>query len=453
MNLAWISVAALVLAVAVSCTTTINVGILSLSLALVLGVYLGGMSADAVLAGFPTSLLVTLIGVTLLFSIAECNGTLGRLTARAVRLCRGHRGVLPIMFFVIGFFISTIGAGATPASALLAPPAMAVAATAGIPPLLMAVMAGNGALAGTLSPFAPTGIVAHGVMRRIGLGGVEWETFGYNALAHTIVGFGGFLLLGGWRLFLKHADSTEDAAPQLVRSDATAADLPLAATRTAAREPAGLVVTDSRPQAPALPPLERPHWLTTASIVLLVIGVAGFGINVGMVALVVSTTLILLRTVDEQKAIQRMPWGVILMVTGVTVLVAMLEKTKGLDLFTAGIARVATPATIAPIVSFGTGVVSVYSSTSGVVLPAFLPMVPNLAERLGGLHPLPIAWSMNVGASLVDLSSLSTVGALFIAGAAPGSDPRRLFNSLLLWGLSMSIVGAALCWLLFGLQE
>jgi di/tricarboxylate transporter len=438
-NLAWISVAALVLAVALSCTTTVNVGILSLSLALLLGVYLGGMTTDAVLAGFPTALLVTLVGVTLLFSIAECNGTLARLTSRAVRLCRGHRGVLPIMFFVLGVIISTIGAGATPASALLAPPAMAVAATAGIPPLLMAIMAGNGALAGTLSPFAPTGIVAHGVMRRIGLGGVEWETFAYNALAHTIVGFAGFFLLGGWRLFTRPPSPRDGSAPPPPENGHSEAG-------------GGRETSLGQARAP-LAPLEWHHWLTTAAIVVLIIAVAGFGMNVGMVALVLATTLILLRTVEESKAIQRMPWSVILMVTGVTVLVAMLEKTKGLDLFTAGIARVATPATIAPIVSFGTGVVSVYSSTSGVVLPAFLPMVPDLAQRLGGLHPLPIAWSMNVGASLVDLSSLSTVGALFIAGAAPGSDVRRLFNSLLVWGLSMSLVGAALCWVLFGPQE
>ena len=107
------------------------------------------------------------------------------------------------MFFVLGFGIATIGPGGTPTSALLAPPAMAVAARAGIPPLLMAIMAGNGALAGTLSPFAPTGIVANGVMERIGLGGVEWQTYAYNALAHTLVGFGGFVLLGGWRLFAR----------------------------------------------------------------------------------------------------------------------------------------------------------------------------------------------------------------------------------------------------------
>ena len=56
-----------------------------------------------------------------------------------------------------------------------------------------------------------------------------------------------------------------------------------------------------------------------------------------------------------------------------------------MELFTTGLANISTPATIAPVVAFGTGVVSVYSSTSGVVLPAFLPMVPDLAQRVGGL--------------------------------------------------------------------
>ncbi len=414
MSLAWISVGALVLAVTLSCTTAINVGVLSLAMALIVGVFLGDMSPSAVLDGFPVDLLVTLVGVTLLFAIAEVNGTLERFTARAVRLCRGHAGVLPVMFFFIGFIVATIGPGATPASALLAPPAMAVAARAGVPPLLMAIMAGNGTLAGTLSPFAPTGIVAHGVMERIGLGGVEWQTFAYNAFAHALVGFGGFLLLGGWKLFRRGT------------ATANAADLEEAA------------------------PMEARHWITAAGIVVLIVAVAGFELNVGMVALIVAAALILLGAADESKAIARMPWGVILMVTGVTVLIALLQETQGLALITTGIANLSTAATIEPIVAFGAGIVSVYSSTSGVVLPAFLPMVPQLAERLGGIDPLSIAWSMNVSASLVDLSSLSTVGALYIAGAGAGTDTRKLFNALLAWGLSMSVVGAVLCYALFG---
>jgi hypothetical protein len=33
--------------------------------------------------------------------------------------------------------------------------------------------------------------------------------------------------------------------------------------------------------------------------------------------------------------------------------------------------------------------------------------------------------------------------------AAVGADTRRLFTQLLIWGLSMSVVGAALCYVLF----
>ena len=105
MSLAWVSVAALVLAVTLSCTTTINVGVLSLALALLVGVGLAGMTPAEVIEGFPVDLLVTLVGVTLLFAIAEVNGTLARFTERAVRLCRGHAGVLPVMFFVVGFVV------------------------------------------------------------------------------------------------------------------------------------------------------------------------------------------------------------------------------------------------------------------------------------------------------------------------------------------------------------
>ena len=46
---------------------------------------------------------------------------------------------------------------------------------------------------------------------------------------------------------------------------------------------------------------------------------------------------------DHEQAIRKMPWTPILMVSGVTVLIALLEKTGGLDLFTRLLARFATP--------------------------------------------------------------------------------------------------------------
>ena len=102
------------------------------------------------------------------------------------------------------------------------------------------------------------------------------------------------------------------------------------------------------------------------------------------------------------------------------------------------------------MIALVTGLVSVYSSTSGVVLPAFLPSVPGLVEKLGGGDPLAIASSILVGGHLVDVSPLSTIGALCVAGAAAGEDRRLLFNRVLAWGLSMAVVGAVL--LLRGLR-
>jgi di/tricarboxylate transporter len=413
MDLAWISVAALVIAVTLSMVTTINVGIVCLASAWIVGVLLGGMTVGEILEGFPTQLFITLAGVTLLFGMARGNGTLERITERAVRLCRGHRGILPIMFFFLALGLASIGPGSIGATALLAPPAMLVAHRAGIPFLLMAVMIGNGALAGSLSPFSPTGVVANGVMARMGFPGLEWQTFINNILGHTLVAFGGYAVLGGLKLF-KRGESTL----------------------------AGVEV--------AVHPIEPRHWLTLSVIAGLLVAVIGFNFEVGMTALTAATILTFARAADEKEAIHSMPWGVMLMVTGVTVLITLMERTQGLNLFTDLLVRMSTTESVTAVVAFVTGVVSVYSSTSGVVLPAFLPTVPGLVERLGGIDPIAVASAMNVGSHLVDLSPLSTTGALCMAGIPAGVDSQNLFNKLLAWGLSMTVVGALVCWLMFG---
>src|ERR1044071_5481957 len=111
MNLAGLSLGALALAIVVSCVTRLNVGILAVAMAWIIGVYFAGMSANDVMNGFPTQLFLTLAGVTLLFTLAQANGTLDRVAHHAVRICRGHRGVVPIMYFVLAAALASIGPG------------------------------------------------------------------------------------------------------------------------------------------------------------------------------------------------------------------------------------------------------------------------------------------------------------------------------------------------------
>jgi di/tricarboxylate transporter len=412
MSLAYISLAALVIAILVSCFTELNVGILSLALAWIVGVYLGGMTLNQVIAGFPVALFLTLAGVTLLFAQAQLNGTLDRIAHRAVRICRGNAGLIPVMFFALAAALASLGPGNVSTAALLAPMAMAVAGRSAIPAFLMIIMVGNGAQAGSLSPFAPTGVIVNGLMEKIGLPGQEWHTYWTNLAAHALVAFGGYFAFGGLKLFGS----------------------------------AQVVTIDPKPEEVAL---ERRHWITIVVIATLLVGVLGFEVNVGMGALAGAVMLAILGAADHKEAVKKMPWSVIMMMSGVTVLISLLEKTGGLDLFTAALAVLATPATVTGVIAFVIGLISVYSSTSGVVLPAFLPTVPGLIMRLGGGDPVSIATSMNVGAHLVDLSPLSTTGALCLAGVSPTENVRSVFNKLLAWGLSMTVVGAIICYLFF----
>ena len=422
MSLASLSLLALAVAIIVSCTSKINVGVLAMALAWIIGVYLGGMRLNEITAGFPTQLFLTLVGVTLLFSQAQVNGTLDRVAQRAVLWCRGNLGLIPIMFFCLALVLGSIGPGGIAAAALTAPMAMAVAGRTGISAFLMAIMVGNGANASSLSPFAPTGIIVNGLMAKMGLTGVEWQNYLNVMLAHSIVAFAGYFVFGGWRFFGR--TYREEEIPGTAVS---------ASANSAGRS------------------FESKHWWTLGVVGVLIAGVIFFDINVGMGALAGAVLLAIIGAADEAVAIRAMPWGPILMVSGVTVLISLLEKTGGMDLFTTLLARFSSEKTVTGVTAFLTGSISVYSSTSGVVLPAFLPTVPGLITKLGGGDAMAIASSMNVGAHLVDVSPLSTTGALCIAAAPPNTDIRSLFRKMLAWGLSMALVAAAGCYLVFGL--
>lgn len=427
MGLASMSLCALVVAIIASCTTKINVGVLSLAFAWLVGVYFGGMKPSELAAGFPTELFLTLAGVTLLFTQAQLNGTLGKVAHHALRSCRGNLGLIPIMFFSLALGLGSIGPGSIAAAALVAPMAMAVAGRAGIPVFLMAIMVGNGANASSLSPIAPTGIIVSRLMARIGLTGVHWQSYFSVMLAHTVVAFAGYFAFGGWRLFARTYHEPADVA------DPVAANGP---DQTASQ---------------AGQPLAARHWITLGVIGALIAGVIFFKVHVGMGALAGAVLLALLGVADDAGAIKAMPWGPILMVTGVTVLIALLEKTGGMDLFTSLLAHVSSRKSVTGITAFLTGSISIYSSTSGVVLPAFLPTVPGLIAKLGGGDPMAIASSINVGSHLVDVSPLSTTGALCIAAAPLNADVRALFRKMLAWGVSMAVVGALGCYVVFGL--
>ncbi|MDP1572369.1 MAG: SLC13 family permease [Vicinamibacterales bacterium] len=402
------SLLALLIAIALSCTSRVNVGLLAIALAWLVSLYAGRV--ELVTAGFPAQLFLTLAGVTLLFALAEVNGTLGRVAFAALRLVRGRAALVPWVFFLIACGISSVGPGSIASVALVVPMAMAVGARTGMPPFLTALMVANGANAGNLSPFSAVGVIANTNMAAIGLGGTEVKVWAANFLAHVVVGGAAYVMLGGPRL----------------------------------RGEAGLELTAEGHAMTAS------HWTTVTVVAAWIAGVIGLGLPLGPSAFAAAVILVVARMADESAAIKRMPWNAVLMVTGMSVLVSVLEATGGMALFTTLLATLATPGSLHGVMAFVTGLISTYSSTSGVVLPTFLPTVPGLVAQVGGGDPLTVALSINVGASIVDVSPLSTLGALCVAAVVDPRQTQPLFRSLMIWGLSMTVVGGVLCQLLMG---
>ena len=71
-----LSLAALIVVIVFSLTSRINVGVLAVALATGVAVLFARWKPDELAALFPSSLFLTLVGVTLLFSAAQANGTL-----------------------------------------------------------------------------------------------------------------------------------------------------------------------------------------------------------------------------------------------------------------------------------------------------------------------------------------------------------------------------------------
>lgn len=410
MSPAELSLVAILVVVVASFGTRLNVGVLAVALAWPIAVYAAGWKPDQLMAAFPSSLFLTLLGVTLLFGVAQVNGTMAALTQRSLALAAGRAGLLPMLFFVLACAISTLGPGAIATLALLAPLAMAAGVRAGVPVLLTALTIGNGANAGNLSPFSAVGVIVASAMGKAGLAGHEWRVWAANFVAHALAGALAWALFGG---------------PALLRAGATLAR-----------------------ETPT--PFTSAHRLTLGVGALWILAVVVLKVNLGLAAFAAAAVLVLARTADDAAMVKAVPWSVLVMVCGVSVLIGVLEGTGGMALFTDLLARVASPASVNGVIAFITGTISTYSSTSGVVYPTFLPSVPGLVQRLGGGDPLEIALSINVGAALVDVSPLSTLGALCIAALPTGQEPARLFRSLLLWGLSMTILGAVFCQLFIG---
>ncbi len=419
MNLAVVSLFSLLVVVVISCINQrLNPGLLALLAASLIGFFLGGMSIISITALFPANLFLLLISMSLVFGTAHHNGTLEKLTERALYLIKGQQKLLPLLIFVLAFLLSALGPGNIVATAILAPMAMMMAKKHHVSQILIAIMLCTGANAGAFSPFAPTGIITLGLLEQMAVPtDLIWVVFGASTVLQSISALGAYAL-------------------HLVRRS---------------RRQVAQLKHEAKKCVVVIEPLLKQQKITLALIVVLLLGVLVAQLPLILMALLIALVMFALGLAEEEKILQSIPWGTILMVTGIAVLIGLMEETGGLELATDFIAASANPGQINGLLAFISGLVSAYSSSSGVVLPAFLPLIPGLAAKMQIATMIPMMIAVAVGSHMVDVSPLSTLGALSLAAVKEKSVRNRMFKILMIWGMSMSVVAGLLAWIFLDL--
>ena len=439
---ALVSILALVILVGISCVNEdLNVGFLGIAFGIIVGGVFAGTPASKVMNAFPLSLFMILVGVTFLFGMAQTNGTMEKLTAYSIRACKGNTALVPIIIYILATFITTIGPGNIAGCALMAPVAMAIASKVKMPAFLMTLLVVGACNGAAFSPFAPTGIISNGIIAKCApelgipadyLNTLAWKIHFNSTIAQGFVNIGGFFVMGGLKWIREQKGAALDIDELAPKPE------PFNAAQTTTLLLVAILII--LVVVPGLPGVKGTLPKTITNMLS----------NVGSISFVLSIILMLTGYGDSKAAVKVMPWSVIMMVCGVSVLIDVMDKAGGLNFLVEVMASVAGPTTICFWTAFVPAVISAYSSSSGVVMPMFLPMTPGLVELTGG-DPIAIISAIDVGSHLVDTSPLSTLGALCIASAGEEEDKGVLFRKLLIWGLSMSIVSGIVCYVFFGL--
>ncbi|MEW9872609.1 SLC13 family permease [Arthrobacter sp. HS15c] len=457
MSLSLIAFLVLVAAFAIGSFTKINAGLLATVAAFGVGTLLAGMSIKDVIGQFPAGLFFILVGATLLFAIVRINGTIDLLAYWAERLAGDRKILVPILMFLLTAALASAGAFTPAAIAIVAPVGLALGMRFGISTLAMGLVIVQGANAGAFSPVNPFGVLANKMLDGAGAADGSFKLYAYCFVFNAILAAIAYVLVqaimkrraakeearlqGGETGGAKHDGGA--AAPAVSSASAPSGSGTAVLTAPAQTSVAAGSATRTGPEKVAATPMRI---LTLVGIAALLVLTTVLGIDVGVASLVIATVLIVLDSDVQKPAVESMPWSAIILVTGIVTYVGMLEEMGALKELQEGIAGLGNSSLAALITSYVVAIVSAFASTTGT-LGVISPVVAPIAmDPL--LTPIGVVTAIAISSSVVDVSPMSTSGALLMASAQP-KDERMFFRALLLWAIAMIGVVPLLVWFVF----
>lgn len=402
----WISLLVMAAVIVVGVVKKINIGFIAIGVAYILG-KIGGLADGEIIGGFGTSLFLMLLGVMFLFGISQVNGTLELLSKKILAVTGKSAKLIPFILYLVAIFIAAIGPGTVPTLTIMAVFSVALAKEMKASPILLASLTTLGATVGGLSSIASTGIIGIKLAEDIGVTNAFPGFWISTLIAATAVSIAIYVLYKGYK--------AETALPY------TSKDLPA---------------------------FDKKQWITLVGMLAMIVLVLVFKFNVGMISFMIGIILLLLGAAEMNKVLPTIAWGTLILVSGFSVLMAVVSKLGGIDLLSTMLASIMNK-TIAPmIMSISGGILSFFSSVSGVVMPTLIPTIPKIVETVPGTNPAELISAIVAGAHATGISPI-TGGALILSACASVGQATPEENNkyyLELWKLAFIglVIGAVI---------
>ena len=404
MDLGLISLVALLIAIVVGFVRNANVGILCMGISMMLSVAFKIPAGD-IIKGFSGSLFLQLVGITYLFAILNINGTLELLAKKMVALVGKNRVLIPFAFYLLGFVICAVGPGAIPSLAIIPVLAIPVAISAGINPIMTAIIGDLGIMSARMSPLTPESAVIRELMAAQGLEPNTIPIMITLTITCLVTLIPVYIYYRGWRLEERSGNEVQ-----------------------------------------VLPKFNALQTFSILGLLLLAAGALFFKWNVGLTGFMIGSVLIVLGAGEEGKAIRGIPWGVILMVLGVGVLMNVITLSGGIDIMVAALEKIMSERTAATIMVIASGFMSFFSSGLGVVFPTLIPTAGALGSSIG-VSAYELVATIVIGGTAAGFTPISTTGALIMAGVAQqeNADEKYPQNKMFieLFAVSFIALGVA----------
>ncbi|MCL8261138.1 SLC13 family permease, partial [Acinetobacter baumannii] len=400
--------------------TKINIGFFTIAFAYLIGCFGMGLKPSEVIELWPVKIFFIILSVTLFYNFALANGALEKLASHLLYKCRKFPQFLPLAIFFAATIIAGLGAGFYTVLAFMAPITLLLCKKTNMNMIIGGMAANYGALAGANFMTSQSGIIFRSLMENTGIS--SQTAFSYSGGIFVLTLIIPIAVLGIYTLWNRKSNS--------------------------------IVIEDQKPE-----PFDKKQKQSIFLIILMMSIVLVFPIlhlvfpdvktisflnskiDIAFLAITFSLISLLMKLADEKKVIALVPWGTLIMICGVGMLIALGVKLGIITTLSEWLANNVPVWVIPVLLCLISAIMSVFSSTLGVVAPTLFPIVPALALT-SGLNPLVLFICIVVGAQSTAISPFSSGGSLIMASAPADIDKTKFFNQLLFKAIPVGVIAA-----------